>query len=114
MAHYILLMKLNQAGQAKLLEDPNSLVRAHAEIDSDEVTGLGLYGVLGEYDVVGIIEAPDNDAAARYSLQLGVMCGASIQTLPAVPLATLDGPGADFDPLLFEGAELGGGPDDEP
>jgi uncharacterized protein with GYD domain len=113
MAHYILLMKLSPAGQAHLLEDPEALVRAHAEIDADEVTGLGLYAVLGAYDVVGIIEAPDNEAAARYSLQLGVMAGASIQTLPAVPLTTLDGHEGDPESLLFQGVDLGG-PDDEP
>lgn len=107
MAHYILLMKLSPAGQAKLLEDPEALVRAHAEIEADQVNGLGLYAVLGEYDVVGIIEAPDNEAAARYSLQLGVTAGASIQTLPAVPLATMDGRGDDPTSQLLEGMELG-------
>ena len=107
MGHYILLMKLTQAGQARLLEDPDSLVRAHSEIDADEVTGLGLYGVLGEYDVVGIIEAPDNEAAARYSLQLGTMAGANIQTMPAMPLSTLDGRGGDPDSQLLEDVELG-------
>ena len=113
MAHYILLMKLSPAGREGLLNDADVLVRAHAEVDADEVTGLGLYAVLGAYDIVGIIEAPSNEAAARYSLQLGVMVGASIETLPAVPLTMLEGREGDIDPFLLEGAEFGG-PDEEP
>ena len=113
MAHYILLMKLTHEGQARLLEDAESVVRAHSEVDADEVTGLGMYAVLGQYDVVTIIEAPDNQAAARYSLQLGVKTGAHIETMPAVPLTILDDHGGDPSSRLLEDIELGI-PADEP
>ena len=90
MANYILLMTLSENGKKDLLDDPNTVVTAHSEMDAAEVTGLGMYAVLGQYDVVGIIEAPDNEAAARYSLQLGVRIGAHIETMPAIPLAMLE------------------------
>jgi uncharacterized protein with GYD domain len=100
MAHYILLMKLTTEGRAKLAEDADSVVRAHDEVDSRDVTGLGMYGVLGAYDIVTIIEAEDNEAAARYSLRLGLKVGARIETLPAVPLTS-------FEPSDFWGTPAG-------
>ena len=101
MANYILLMKLTPEGQQAILANPDSIAVAASEVHVQDVTGLGLYAVLGPYDFVSIIQAPDNDAAARYSIQLGVRAGASITTLPAVPISLLherDNP--DIDSLV--------------
>jgi uncharacterized protein with GYD domain len=53
-------MTMTPEGQAALMEDPEAVVRAHSEIDTAQVTGLGMYAVLGQYDDVAIIEVPDN------------------------------------------------------
>ncbi len=45
-----------------------------------------MYGVIGAYDFVSIVEAPDNDAAERFSLEFGVRAGVQVETLPAVPI----------------------------
>ena len=89
MANYILLMKLTPEGQHAILSNPDSIAQAASEVHVQDVTGLGLYAVLGPYDFVSIIQAPDNEAAARYSIQLGVRVGVSITTLPAVPISLL-------------------------
>lgn len=107
MAHYILLMKLTPEGREKFAEDPDAVVRAHDEMDSTDVHGLGLYGVLGAYDIVGIVEAEDNEAAARYSLLLGVKMGAHIETLPAVALTTFEGRDPWGIPVTERSVELG-------
>ncbi len=90
MATYILLLTLNTEGRARMLEDPDSLRRAENETVVDGVQCLGLYAVLGDHDFVSILEAPDNEAAARFSLELGVKAGAHIATLPAVPVGLLE------------------------
>jgi len=89
-ATYVLLLTLDGDGRALMLEDPDSLRRAEAEIEVSDVQCLGLYAVLGDYDFVTILEAPDNEAAARFSLELGVRAGAHIVTLPAVPVGLLE------------------------
>ena len=89
MANYILLIQLTPEGQRAILSNPDSIAEAAADVHVQDVTGLGLYAVLGPYDCVGIIQAPDNESAARYSVQLGVRAGASITTLPAMPLTLL-------------------------
>lgn len=90
MAQYILLIKLTSEGKERLAHDPDAFVRAHDEVEFDEVQALGMYGVLGRYDIVTMVEAEDNEAAARYSLLLSVRIGAHIETLPAVPLTSLE------------------------
>ena len=106
MAHYILLMTLDSTGRERLLNDSDVIVRAVDEVEVSGVMGLGLYAVLGDYDFVGIVEAPDNDAAARYSLQFGVRAGVHVMTLPAVPISQLSARNDDEDSSLLEGVEL--------
>lgn len=106
MATYILMLTLQSEGRDKMLEDPDSLLRVQNEIDVPQVTCLGLYGVLGRFDFVTILEAPDNDHAARFSLELGVAARAHIETLPAVPIG-------HFHAHHFETFEFAEEPDDD-
>ena len=106
MAHYILLMTLTREGQEAVLRDPDFVVNAASETHVQDVQGLGLYGVLGPYDFVSIVEAPDNDAAARYSIRFGVRAGAHITTLPAVPISLLHEREDVDSPDLTTGVEL--------
>lgn len=92
MATYVLLLTMTPDGRAAMLEDPESLLRAEHETEVPGVDCMGLYAVLGDYDFVSLLEAPDNEAAARFSLELGVRGGAHITTLPAVPIGLLDRP----------------------
>ena len=87
---YILLMSLTSRGRRTVLDNPDTLLSAQAEIKIPQTQMLGLYAVLGEYDFMGIVEAPDNEAAARFSMALGVAVGVRIRTLPAIPIGRLD------------------------
>ena len=90
MEHYILLMTLTPEGQANTLRDPENVLRAQEAVSVPGVEVLGLYGVLGEYDFVSFVEAPDNDAVARFSVELGVGAGVHITTLPAIPISRFE------------------------
>ena len=119
MATYILLMTLTPEGRARMAEDPESLLRAEESVGIPGTQVLGLYGVLGEYDFVSILEASDNEAAARFSLNLGVLAGAHIATLPAIPVTRLDPdtppPWVSAEvPLPVGVADLAGAEDPEP
>lgn len=91
MQQYILLMTLDRYGREIMLNDPDNIFRVEDSIDMPETQLLGLYGVLGECDFVAILECPDNDTAARFSLELGARAGMHIATLPAIPLSRLEG-----------------------
>ncbi|MYE47708.1 MAG: GYD domain-containing protein [Chloroflexi bacterium] len=90
MATYFLLLTMTPEGRAASLEDPERLLRIEAEIQAEGVATLGLYGVLGEYDFVSVVEATDNEAVANFSLELGVRAGAHITTMPAIPIGRFE------------------------
>jgi uncharacterized protein with GYD domain len=45
--------------------------------------------VLGPYDFVNVVEAPDNETIARVSLELGARGTVQIMTLPAIAVEQL-------------------------
>ena len=90
MATYVLLLTMTPEGREAMVKDGQNLLKAADATRVEGVQWLGLYGVLGRYDFVSILDAPDNQAAARFSLELGVRAGAHIETLPAVPIGLLD------------------------
>ena len=90
MATYIQLLTLTQEGREKALKDPESVLHAQDNISVPGIQVLGLYGVLGPYDFVNMVEAADNEAVARFSLNLGVRAGVHITTLPAIPIGRME------------------------
>ena len=95
MSNYILLLTLTPAGRERVLAEPGSLLEAAEGVSVPGMELLGLYGVLGEYDFISIVEAPDNETMARFSLEFGVAAGAQVETLPAIPIARFQGAGRD-------------------
>jgi uncharacterized protein with GYD domain len=89
-AIYIQLITLTAEGRVQTLDDPESILDAQRAVSAPGIRVLGQYAVLGQYDYVGFVEAPDNEAIARYSLELGVRAGLHITTLPAIPMGRLD------------------------
>ena len=89
MPYYILTLILTPEGREDLLSDSESLHRITSEVETEDTKVLGMYAVLGEYDFVAIVQSPDNDDAARFSLELGVKAGAHIRTMPAIPIGRL-------------------------
>ena len=85
MAIYIQLITLTAEGRVQALDDAESILDAQRAVSAPGIRVLGQYAVLGQYDYVGFVEAPDNDTIARYSLELGVRAGLHITTLPAIP-----------------------------
>ena len=97
MSTYIQLLTLTHHGREEAIDNPTGVLQAQGEIKVPGVRVLGLYAVLGGYDFVSMVEAPDNDSIAQYSLKLGVRAGVTVVTLPAIPVARLEG--AELPPL---------------
>ena len=56
------------------------------ELEKFGVNMVAQYAVLGPFDFVNVIEAPDNMTVARISAELAARGTVRIQTLPAVPI----------------------------
>ena len=89
MSLYFLLGTLNSTGQKMVHDDRDLLVTGTRDIRIEGAEILGRYAVLGRYDFVMMVEADDNDAVARLSLELGVKIGLHIETLPAIAIGFL-------------------------
>ncbi len=89
MAKYILLSKLTSEGRETLKNRPHRIKEVNKEIEAFGVKVLEQYAVLGPYDFVNIVEAPDNDSIFRVSVELGSRGTIEIMSMPAVPIDEL-------------------------
>jgi putative ABC transport system permease protein len=49
---------------------------------------LAEYAVLGQYDFVTVVEAPDNETVSSISIEMGARGSVQMMTMPAIPLDT--------------------------
>lgn len=83
-ATYILLSSLNPGGLETLKERPDRLREVNDEIERMGGKIRSQYAVLGPYDFVTIIEAPDAKTVSRISVTMGARGTVRIQTLTAI------------------------------
>ena len=86
MSTYILLGNLTDEGAEKLRTHPNWIHEFNQEIERMGVQVIAQYAVLGPYDIVTLVEAPDNKSVVRVSAQLTLRGSVRITTLPALPI----------------------------
>jgi len=89
MPTYILLSNLTPIGRQTLHQSPDRLEAVNKEIAEFGCKVVGQYAVLGQYDFVSIIEAPDNETIAHLSVDLSSRGTVNITTLPAMSTAQL-------------------------
>ncbi len=83
---YIMLSTLTDEGRKTIKKHPDRIEEVNREIESMGSKVLAQYAVLGEYDFVNILEAPNNEAIAKLSIELGSRGTVHIVTLPAIPV----------------------------
>jgi uncharacterized protein with GYD domain len=86
MAIYILLSTLTDEGRKTVKSKPDRIKEVNKEIEGMGAKVLGQYAVLGMYDFVNVVEAPNNETMARISVGLGARGTIQIMTLPAMPI----------------------------
>ena len=101
MATFIMLSTLTDDGAETIKENPERIMAVNAELAGMGVTVLSQYAVLGPYDFVNVVEAPDNMTVARASAELSARGSVRLLTMPAIPIdefvAGLSGSEADED-----------------
>lgn len=86
MATYILLSTLTDDGAETIKERPARIREVNQELEQLGVNVTAQYAVLGPYDFVNIVEAPDNQTIARVSAELASRGSVKIMTLAAIPM----------------------------
>jgi len=84
---YILLSNLTSDGRKTIKQKPERIQEVNREIEALGAKVVEQYAVLGPYDFVNIVDAPDNETVTRVSIELGSRGTVQILTLPALPMA---------------------------
>lgn len=86
MPTYILLSTLTSEGRRTIKERPQRIKEVNKEIEALGAKVIAQYAVLGKYDFVNIVEAPDNKTILQVSIELGARGTVDIMSLPATPI----------------------------
>jgi uncharacterized protein with GYD domain len=86
MANYVVLSTLTDEGRKTIKEKPQRILEVNKELEKLGVKVKEQFAVLGPYDFVNIVEAPDNDAVMKMSVELGARGSVHLLTLAAMPI----------------------------
>ncbi len=86
MAHYVILSKLTDEGRKTLKKKPERVMEVNKELEDMGVKVQQQFAVMGEYDFVNIVEAPDNETIMKMSVELGSRGSVQLLSLPALPV----------------------------
>ena len=86
MPTYILLSKLTTEGRRTIKARPERIKEVNHEIKAFGAKVLEQYSVIGPYDFVNIVEAPNNEAITKVSIELGSRGTVQITSMPALSI----------------------------
>lgn len=89
MRTFILLSTLTPQGVQTLRATPERLLEVNREIEALGGRVIRQWALLGDYDFLTVIEAPDERVMARISAELSARGSAHFETLAAIPAAEL-------------------------
>jgi uncharacterized protein with GYD domain len=83
---YVMLSTLTPEGVQTIKSNPARIREVNKELEQLGVTVTAQWAVLGRYDFVNVVEAPDEKTVARVSMELGSRGTARYETLSAIPV----------------------------
>ena len=86
---YVALSKLTEEGSKTIKKNPERIKEVNSDIEAMGIKIVSQYALLGQFDFVTILEAPDNDTIVKMSVEIGSRGSVQLQTLPAVPIDQL-------------------------
>ena len=86
MPTYVMLSTLTPEGVQTIKNNPSRIKEVNREIEQLGATVRAQWAVLGRFDFVNVVEAPDEQTMARISLELGSRGTARYESLTAIPI----------------------------
>jgi uncharacterized protein with GYD domain len=83
---YIMMSTLSPSGVETLRNHPERLRGVNQEVEAMGAKVLAQYAVLGDFDFINILEAPDEKTVARIAVELGARGTMKTQTVTAIPV----------------------------
>jgi uncharacterized protein with GYD domain len=86
MPTYIMLSTLTPEGVQTIKNNPSRIKEVNKEIEQLGASVTAQWALLGRFDFVNVIEAPDEQTMARISLELGSRGTGKYESLTAIPI----------------------------
>lgn len=86
MAIYLMFTTLTSEGRKTLRERPERIKEVNREVEKMGVKILHQYAILGPYDFVNILDAPNNEVISKVAVELGSRGTVQTMTLTALPV----------------------------
>ncbi|MBZ9922653.1 GYD domain-containing protein [Mesorhizobium sp. B292B1B] len=85
MTTYIILINWTEQGAKNVRDSPKRLDAARTQLGEMGGSFKSFYLTMGEYDMVAVVEAPDDAVLARFALMLATGGNVKTRTLKAFP-----------------------------
>jgi len=85
MAKFVMLTTLTDEGRKTITGNPARIKEVNKEVEAMGAKVLAQYAILGPYDFVNILEAPNNEVVSKVAIALG-----SRGTLQTMTMAAMD------------------------
>jgi uncharacterized protein with GYD domain len=89
MPTYVMLTTLTAKGVQTLQANPERLKEVNRDIEELGAKVLHQWSMIGAYDFLNIVEAPDAATVAKVSVMLGARGSAKLQTYELIDIDTL-------------------------
>ncbi len=83
---YLMLTNLTDEGRKAVKAQPGRIKQVNKEVEKMGVKILSQYALLGAYDFVNILEAPNNQTIAKVAVELGSRGTLNTTTLGALSI----------------------------
>ncbi len=86
MATFVLLSTLTDEGAKTVKQNPHRIKEVNDELERMGARVTSQWAILGPYDFINIVEAPDNLTIARISAELSSRGTIRVLTMAAIPI----------------------------
>ncbi len=86
MAIYVMLTTLTDEGRKTIKGNPQRIKEVNREVEAMGAKILAQYALLGPYDFVNILEAPDNNTISKVAVELGSRGTLQTMTMAAMTI----------------------------
>jgi uncharacterized protein with GYD domain len=86
MPYYVIMSTLTDEGRRTIKQKPERIMEVNKEIEAMGVKVQKQFALLGQYDFLNIVEAPDNETVMKMSVEIGSRGSVQMTTLPAIPV----------------------------
>ena len=86
MGTYVMLTTLTDEGRKTVKENPQRIKEVNKEVEAMGVRIISQYAVMGQFDFINVLEAPDNETVVKVAIDLGARGTLQTMSMAALPL----------------------------